>query len=413
MVPEGWSEKTFNDLLDAGDLASIQDGNHGDIHPKAADFVPDGVPFVMARDLKGGTIDFSGCSFITQVQSDSLRIGHAFPGDVLISHKGTIGNVAVVPDIYEMVMLTPQVTLYRASSGGRIDSKYLRAFLQSERYQARFLALAFQSTRNYLGITQQKKFSVPLPPLPEQRKIADILSTWDRAIETTEALLATARTQKRALMQSLLTGKRRFPEFKGQEWKEVRLGELGTFKKGKGLPKNEVGAEGRFSCVLYGELYTKYGEVIRCPVSRTDLDDGVVGESGDVLIPASTTTSGIDLAIAACVIDGGVRLGGDINIFRRNSDEIDGSFLAYFLTHVRRHEMARFAQGITIVHLKGSDLLDIIVLIPPRNEQIKIMDLVHDVEVEIEHQARQITKLRNEKKALMQQLLTGKRRVVV
>ena len=264
-----------------------------------------------------------------------------------------------------------------------------------------------------LNSTSVAKAPLWLPPLAEQRKIAEILSTWDAAIEKMEALLANARTQKRALMQSLLTGKRRFPEFDGRPWKEVRLGELGSFKKGKGLPKTEVGSVGQFPCVLYGELYTTYGEIIDQPKSRTDLNDGIVSMAGDVLIPASTTTSGKDLAIASCVMTDGVRLGGDMNIFRRKTDAIDGAFLAFFLTHVRRYEMARFAQGITIVHLKGSDLLDISVSVPPKPEQVKILTVVRDVEDQIAGYHVALGKLRTEKKALMQQLLTGKRRVLV
>jgi type I restriction enzyme, S subunit len=75
------------------------------------------------------------------------------------------------------------------------------------------------------------KYKVTIPPLPEQQKIADILGTWDRAVETTEALLANARTQKRALMQSLLTGTRRFPGFEDHPWREVRLGMCVRFER--------------------------------------------------------------------------------------------------------------------------------------------------------------------------------------
>ena len=106
-------------------------------------------------------------------------------------------------------------------------------------------------------------------------------------------------------------------------------------------------------------------------------------------------------------------LGGDINIFRPKQNVFEGAFLAYFLSHARRHQMARFAQGITIVHLKGSDLLDLSILVPSLAEQKMIMSLVTEVESEIVIIAGNLAKLRTEKKALMQQLLTGKRRVIV
>jgi type I restriction enzyme S subunit len=418
MFPEGWDEKTFNDLLNDGDLASIQDGNHGDIHPKAADFVSDGVPFVMARDLKGGTIDFSGCSFITQAQADSLRIGHAYPGDVLISHKGTIGNVAVVPDNYDMVMLTPQVTLYRVSSGGRIDSKYLRAFLQSERYQARFLALAFQSTRNYLGITQQKKFTVPLPPLPEQRKIAEILSTWDAAIEKAEALLATAKAQKRALMQSLLTGKRRFPEFEGQEWKEVRLGDVGVISSA-GVDKKIEDGQPKVRLLNFLDVFRRefifdheLDHVVSAPPAKLEQCNV---QRGDVFFtPSSETRDEIAIPAVAAEDMEGVCYSYHVVRFRL-SEPWDLNFRAYvFQTDHFKRQAYKLGDGSGQRYvISQGNFRNMTVRVPSVAEQAKIGAVLKAASDEENELGSEITKLRIEKKALMQQLLTGKRRVAV
>lgn len=410
MVPEGWHEAKVRDLPGPNDRPVTKLGPFGS-SLKKSDYSPSGYKVYGQQQVLAGDQHF-GDYWIGESKFRELQACEVQPGDILLSTMGSFGSVLRLTTECSPGIINPR--LLRLSIDPAIAApEFLEVYLKSTLAERQFRRFAQGGTMPAVNGASIGGLRLPLPPLPEQRKIADILSTWDRSIETTEALLATARTQKRALMQSLLTGKRHFPEFEGQEWKEVRLGDLGSFKKGKGLPKTEVGTEGRFPCVLYGELYTTYDEVIGEPVCRTDLDDGVVSEAGDVLIPASTTTSGIDLAIAACVKQSGVRLGGDINIFRRRSDEIDGVFLAYFLTHARRHEMARFAQGITIVHLKGSDLLDIRVLVPPRAEQEKIIGLIRDVEAEIKHEARQIEKLRTEKKALMQQLLTGKRRVVV
>ena len=209
MVPKGWEVKSFAKLLKSGDVEKIQDGNHGDSHPKSSDFVKSGIPFVMARDLKKGTVDLENCAYITKEQADSLRIGFAKTGDILLSHKGTVGLVAIVPLCDEYMMLTPQVTYYRIPKDSSLMSSYLYQFLLSHEYQSRFKNLAFQSTRSYLGITAQKELSINLPPPPEQQKIAKILSTWDKAISTTERLIDNSTQQKKALMQQLLTGKKR------------------------------------------------------------------------------------------------------------------------------------------------------------------------------------------------------------
>ena len=386
--------------------SKVTDGTHA-----TPETIVEGRPYITAIHVKAGTIDFEKCLFLSEEDHREIyKRCDPKRGDLAVVNIGAgVGECGYVDVDFEFSM--KNVALLKPDPD-HLDPYFL---FQIHRFRQDRIAHSIKSggAQPFLSLKDLRKLPILLPPLPEQRKIADILSTWDQAIETTEALLANAQTQKRALMQQLLTGKRRFPAFEGQPWKEVRLGDMGQFRKGKGLPKTVVGPDGNYPCVLYGELYTTYGEFIGQTKSRTDVDDGVISVAGDILIPASTTTSGIDLAIASYVESGGVRLGGDINIFRPKQNVIEGAFLAYFLTHARRHQMARFAQGITIVHLKGSDLLDLSIQVPPLAEQKMIMSLVTEVEGEIVAISSDLTKLRTEKKALMQQLLTGKRRVVV
>jgi type I restriction enzyme S subunit len=404
MVPEGWLE------LPIGDVCSAI----VDCVNKTAPVVEGPTPFRMIRttNVRHSRVDTENVRYVTE---DTFRIwtrrGELRDEDIILTREAPVGEVGQLRDA-EGMFLGQRTMVYRADPN-RMDQQFLFQAMISPNLQRQYHADSAGGTVAHIRVPDCSKFILNVPPLPEQRKIAEILSTWDRAIEVSEALLATATRQKRALMQQLLTGNRRFPAFEGEAWKTVRLGDLGTFRKGKGIPKTKVGPAGKYPCILYGELYTKYGEIIDKPISFTDLDDGVISKSGDVLIPASTTTTGIDLAIASCVVQDGVRLGGDINIFRASQDQIDGAFLAYFLTHARRHEMARFAQGITIVHLKGSDLLNVSIEVPTLGEQKKIVAMMETSEEEIEQLRGQTAHLRTEKRALMQQLLTGKQRVVV
>src|SRR5262245_10793182 len=90
------------------------DGNHGEIHPKSEDFVAEGFPFIMASDIKGGRVDYAHCARISVRQAEGLRKGFAKNGDVLITHKATIGATAIVEyHDHPYIMLTPQVTYYR------------------------------------------------------------------------------------------------------------------------------------------------------------------------------------------------------------------------------------------------------------------------------------------------------------
>lgn len=257
-----------------------------------------------------------------------------------------------------------------------------------------------------------KEYKVFTPQLPEQIKIAEILSTWDNAINTVQKLLANSQQQKKALMQQLLTGKKRFAGFEG-EWEDTKLDDLFSFKRGKGLSKDELFSTGKYKCVLYGELYTKYDEVIKTVISRTNATESVKSIFGDILIPSSTTTTGIDLAKAVAILEDDVFLGGDINILRRKNSSLCSVFMAYLLTHIKKYEIAAYAQGITIIHLYGSDIKKIRVSIPSLPEQQKIAAVLTTADQEIDNLRAQLSRLEKEKKALMQQLLTGKRRVKV
>ena len=177
-----WKEYTVQELIDLEMLDEPLDGNHGSIHPKASDYVAEGVPFIMANNLINGVVDLDDCAFISEEQAKTLRKGFAKPGDVLLTHKATIGRTAIVPDRYETIILTPQVTYYRVKRG--IDNRYLKYYFDSPDFQATLNNWAGSgSTRAYLGITAQHKLPVILPPYSEQQKIADILEVLDRKIK--------------------------------------------------------------------------------------------------------------------------------------------------------------------------------------------------------------------------------------
>ena len=176
-----WPEYTVAELIQLGFLDPPMDGNHGAIHPKTSDYVSSGVPFIMANDLVNGTIDFSSCAFITEKQASTLRKGFSHPGDVLLTHKATIGRTAIVPSTYETVILTPQVTYYRTKKG--LSNRYLKYYFDSDYFQNTLSNWAGSgSTRSYLGITAQQKLPILFPPIDVQEKIAGLCGTLDNRI---------------------------------------------------------------------------------------------------------------------------------------------------------------------------------------------------------------------------------------
>ncbi len=199
-----WEETTVGELVKRGVIERPLDGNHGSIHPKGGDFVATGVPFIMASDLVGGGIDTVNCSFISVEQAKSLRKGFAKRGDVLISHKATLGRTALVGDIPgDFVMLTPQVTYYRTKDDSKLDNRYLKYYFDSEKFQKVLQSWAGAgSTRAYIGITDQLRLPVLLPPLSEQKAIATVLGALDDKIELNRRTNATLDAMVRGLFQS-------------------------------------------------------------------------------------------------------------------------------------------------------------------------------------------------------------------
>ena len=197
--------------------------------------------------------------------------------------------------------------------------------------------------------------------------------------------------------------KLRFPEF-SNDYSIYFLGEIGKFSKGKGISKDDVIEDGKTDCIRYGELYTTYSELIDHTVSKTNLNekDLVLSEANDLIIPSSGETA-IDIATASCVRRSGIALGGDINIIK--SDQ-DSTYLAYYLNGKKSKDIARFAQGSSVIHLYSTQLKLLNLNLPSRNEQQKIADFLSSVDQKIKQLRRKKELLEKYKKGVMQKLFS-------
>lgn len=175
-----WLKITVRDAIKEGYIARPLDGNHGEKHPKGDDYVPEGVPFIMAQDLKDKQIDFENCHFITEAQAKTLKKGWAKTGDVLLTHKGTIGRVAVVqPSQYKNILLTPQITYYRCLKG--IDNEYLAAFFTTDFFVRQLLSMITGTTRASVTITQQEELELIIPSIDMQKQFVKFVEQSDKS----------------------------------------------------------------------------------------------------------------------------------------------------------------------------------------------------------------------------------------
>ena len=178
--PNGWIKLTVKDAVTQGYIARPLDGNHGEKHPKGDDYVPEGVPFLMAQDLIDKRVDFNNCHFITEKQASTLKKGWAKEGDVLLTHKGTIGRVAIVqPSQYESMLLTPQITYYRCLKD--IDNEYLAAYFMTGFFVEQLERLTTGTTRACVTITQQERLELIIPPVSMQRDFVKFVNQSDKS----------------------------------------------------------------------------------------------------------------------------------------------------------------------------------------------------------------------------------------
>lgn len=374
---------------------------------------------------KIGTFGGVPDAFITKELFEEYKSKYSFPkkGDILISAAGTIGRLVVYDGI--PAYFQDSNIVWIDNNEKLISNKllfYIYSIVRWQKTEGGIVSRLYNS--------DLKNVSLPIPPLPEQEAIADCLTTWDKAIEIQKKLIAAKKLQKKGLMQQIFNGQLKVenacPEQgrSGQliqakdgedftkEWKEVKLGEVFAMKKGKNLSKSAVVDKGKHKCVLYGELYTKYSEVIHKVVSYTNEEDSFLSKVNDVLIPSSTTTNGWDLITSSCIQEDNVMLGGDIIVLRPKNNKINSVFFSYLFSNAMYKEVIGYTQGVTIIHLYGSDLVKIKINLPSIEEQTAIAELFQTADKEIELLEKQFTQLELQKKGLMQVLLTGTKRLV-
>ena len=204
-VAKGWSVTTVGDLLACDAIVKIQDGNHGEIHPKSSDYIDHGIPFIMANSLENGGVNFSKSKKLPQDITDRLRVGFSYPGDVLLSHKGTIGEVAIGPQeiAFPYLMLTPQVTLYRTNEH-KLKGKFLFYVFSAKHFQSQLSVISAQSTRAYVGKTAQQKLRLAIPDsLIEQERIVGFLDELDGLVRLMDDSIAYSRLLQKSLINEV------------------------------------------------------------------------------------------------------------------------------------------------------------------------------------------------------------------
>ena len=387
MVPNRWKRESLSDVT------AVIDCKH-----RTPVYLEAGIPLVSPGTIKWGALDLvSPVKRVSQDEYESLMDHCSVEiGDLVMSRNQSVGIASYV-DSDEPFVLGQDTVLIKPFE---VDSKFVFYKLQSEVVQRSIVKLAGGSTFSRINLADIRKLKLNLPPLPEQKKIAQILSTWDEAITTTEQLLANSQKQKKALMQQLLTGphpsKPRLLDKNGVrfsgEWKRVELGDLLDYQQP----------------TPYLVESTKYSDDFSTPVltagktfilGYTDEESGIFSEQLPAIIFDDFTTDSKFVDFPFKAKSSAMKIltakeGVSIKYVYEAMQLLDFSVGGH-----QRHWISIYSR--------------LVIPFPDSEEQQKIAAVLSTADQEISALQQKLDALKQEKKALMQQLLTGKRRVLV
>ena len=384
-IPKNWKIKTFEELFEFKNGVNADKSSYGG-----------GVKFVNVMEvIYNDCITIDKISGAVKIREDQKKLYSVVNGDVLFNRTSEttedIGLSAVFKGDGEVTF--GGFVIRGRSKGNEIDNEFKKYCFRSDNIRKQIIVRGQGAVRSNIGQGDLQTVSVILPPLPEQQKIATILSKWDELIEQQTQLIVAKEKRKKGLMQKLLTGEVRFSEFKG-EWEEVKLKELVKKSKGNIVEQNE---EKKGRPVIDTTSFNG------APQMFTEDNEANVCLETDVLLLWDGSKAGKAMT-------GKVGVVGSTFSVLKPSSKIDHYYLCYHLTfNVGRIMNVREGSGIPHV---PKDFLDWYrINLPDIKEQKKVTSLLLKLSDEIHSLKDELKTIKLQKKGLMQQLLTGKIRV--
>lgn len=399
MVLEGWRHAPIKLLCE-----SIIDCVN-----KTAPVVDYETPYKMIRttNVRHGKVDTDNVRYVeAETYKNWVRRGAPRKGDLIFTREAPVGEAGIL-DSDDSVFLGQRTMMYRADPS-KSNNLFLFYSLQTSFCRKQIEDLSNGGTVAHMRVPDCGEIIIRVPPVPEQRKITQILSTWDQAIEVTEKLLSNSQQQKKSLMQQLLTGRKRFPGFSG-EWTHRRLDDV-VFEfivPMRDKPKSLVGDIPWCRIEDFDGIYLKNSK------SGQGVNSQTVKEMNLKICPIDTllVSCSADLGRCAIVKEPLVTNQTFIGLVPRK-EKLDILFL-YYVMSVSAYKLNSLSSGTTISYLSRKEFEKFRIELPELKEQQKIALVLSAADKEIEAFQQKLDCLKQEKKALMEQLLTGKRRVKV
>ena len=408
MVPNGWTRVPIKEVCH-----SIIDCVN-----KTAPVVDYETPYKMIRtsNVRNGRVNTFDVRYVTKETYEQwTRRGAPLNGDVILTREAPVGEVGILENA-EGIFLGQRLMMYRANKK-IADNYYLFYSLSSAFCQKQIEDYSNGGTVAHMRVPDCGEILVNLPPLLEQQKIAQVLLTWDQAISATEKLLENIQQQKKALMQQLLTGKKRLLDKNGGRfsatWLSKSLKDISKVSIGLVTTMTEHYVESGIPLIRNSDIkenrITKE-KLIKLSEDFANQNSGRKLSKGDV-VTVHTGEVGVS-AVIDDELDG--CLGFATLNTRPNKKIIDAQFLCWYFNSSRfiAHCIS-LSTGDGRQNLNLKDFSKVMIPVPSLLEQKKIASALSLAAQEMETLQKRLDCLKQEKKALMQQLLTGKKRVKV
>lgn len=405
VIPADWSAEILEHMVDSS--RSIR---YGIVQP--GKFDPRGRYLVRGQDYSRGWVDPSELFRVGSIIEERYANARIRTGDILITIVGaSTGRIAVVPSWLDDANLT-QTTARIAINNARASSAYC-SYVLSSWYGTR-------QVQNYikggaqpgLNCGDLEKFLIPLPPTKaEQEAIAEALSDADTLIESLEQLLAKKRHIKQGAMQKLLTGKKRLPGFSG-EWKVMRLGELADIRSG-GTPSTAQSAfwDGDILWCTPTDITALDGHKYLQETNRRITQDGLKNSSAEMIPPQSIVMTS-RATIGECAINT-VPVSTNQGFKNFVTYEFCDTEFLYYLLMTQKQGFVSLCGGSTFLEIGKTQLIGYEVRLPEtKREQTAIAAILSDMDTDIAMLEAKLAKARALKQGMMQELLTGRIRLV-
>ncbi|MBP9225808.1 MAG: restriction endonuclease subunit S [Verrucomicrobiales bacterium] len=406
-IPEEWGCAQLSEIaLMPGGIKTGPFGSQ--LHQE--DYVDSGVPVIMPLNMKDGRVVSAGIAQVTEEKAQSLVKQRCENGDILFARRGEIGRCALISRD-EIGWLNGTGSLRVRLTVAKALSAFVIRAVGVPREVHWLNANAVGQTMLNLNAEIIASLSIPLPPLPEQKKIAEILSTCDEAIEKTGALIEAKKRQKKALMQQLLTGRKRLPGFEG-EWADVKIGKLmKEVSRPVDWDDDElyrlVSVRRRSGGLFFREAL--HGRDIKTKVMHTT-------EANDFLISKMQVVHGA-MAMTTEEFAGGHVSGSYITLVARKGVPIHMPFFDFLCRTKWLYHLTFISSYGVVIEKMTFNLRDFLkkeISIPPTTEeQERICEVLQTFERGEFVLDQKLAALKQQKKALMQKLLTGQVRVKV